>query len=66
MLKKISIIESKEEFGMKPILHLDRLEQVYFNTSLIKSINILKLKKKTVWRLNLTDDETLFVLPFKL
>lgn len=70
MLKKIKIIGTEASFydrgQIQQRVNLKEVEEVYFNTGFVKQINILKIGKKTIWKLQLTDDESIFALPFKL
>lgn len=70
MLTKIKLFVSyvEVEFPGKEVQKVmtNQFNDVYFNTSLIKLINVLQLDKKTVWKLSLVDGETLFTAPFKL
>lgn len=70
MLKKIKILGTEASFydrgQIQQKVNVKEVEEVYFNTSLIKRINILKLNKKTVWEVQLVDEEVIFTLPFKL
>lgn len=70
MLKKIKILGTESSFfdrgQIKHKIEVDKVDAVYFNISLIRSINILKIQKKTVWKVRLIDGENLFTAPFKL
>jgi hypothetical protein len=70
MLKKVKVLGTEASFydrgQLNHRVNVKNVEEVYFNTSLIKRINILTLNKKTVWKIQLVDEEILFTLPFKL
>jgi len=70
MIKKIKLLGTEAQFydrgQIQNKVDFHQVEEVYFNIGLIKFINILKIGKKTIWKIQLTDEEILFALPFKL
>lgn len=70
MIKKIKLLGTEDQFydrgQIQHRVNVEKVEEVYFNIGLIKFINVLKLNKKTIWKIQLTDEEILFALPFKL
>ena len=70
MLKKIQLLGTEASFydrgQLQQKVNINEVKEVIFNTSLFKQIDILKLKKKTIWQVQLIDDEIIYTLPFKL
>lgn len=70
MLKKIKILATESLFHERGQLthkvDTDKYEEVYFNTSLIKFVNVLKLDQKAVWKIQLMDEEVIYTFPFKM
>lgn len=70
MFKKIKLIASDDSFyyrgHLQHRLQMNEIEECHFNMALVKKINLIKVDKKKVFKIQLTDDETVFALPFKL
>jgi hypothetical protein len=71
MLKNVDVygtefIDSQFPGRGETKIHLKNIEPAVLNTSFIKFVNVLKIKNTTVWKLNLVDDEILYVKPFKI
>ncbi len=71
MIKKVNFLEIEyvyNENQHKSIPYkIIQKTPTYFNISLIKYIDILKLQKKTVWCIHLSiSDETIYTEPFKI
>lgn len=69
MLKNIVVFQtdfSDSLLNRTPQVLLKKTDKAVLNTSFIKFVNVLKVKNTTVWKLNLVDDEILYVKPFKI